>query len=44
MAGALARIEAVGDGVVCLRAAEAGVREDDQLGPAVIENRRRVAR
>ena len=44
MAAALARIEAAGYGVVCLRAAEAGVREDDQPGLALIENRRRVAR
>ncbi len=44
MAAALARIEAAGYGVVCLWAAEAGVREDDHLGLTAIENRRRVAR
>ncbi len=44
MAAALARIEAAGYGVARLWAAEVGVREDDHLGPAVIENRRRPAR
>jgi predicted O-methyltransferase YrrM len=39
--GALRRIEAAGYGVVRLWTAECGVCEDDQLGLAVIENRRR---
>ena len=38
---ALERIEAAGYNVVRLWAAEAGVSEDDRLGLAVIENRRR---
>jgi predicted O-methyltransferase YrrM len=38
---ALQRIEQAGYGVVRLWAAESGVREDDNLGLAVIENRRR---
>jgi hypothetical protein len=40
--GALRRIEREGYGVVRLWSAEGGVREDDQLGLAVIENRRRA--
>lgn len=40
---ALQRIEAVGYGVVRLWTADAGIREDDQLGLAVIENRCRIA-
>ena len=36
---ALQRIEAAGYGVVRLWTADAGIREDDQLGLAVIENR-----
>lgn len=39
---ALRRIEEDGYGVVRLWTAECGVREDDQLGLAVIENRRRT--
>jgi predicted O-methyltransferase YrrM len=39
---ALQRIEAAGYGVVRLWTAECGAREDDQLGLAVIENRRRA--
>ncbi|HEX8149849.1 MAG TPA: NPCBM/NEW2 domain-containing protein [Pyrinomonadaceae bacterium] len=39
--GALRRIEAAGYGLVRLWTAEAGVREDDRLGLAVVENRRR---
>jgi predicted O-methyltransferase YrrM len=39
---ALQRIEAVGYGVVRLWAAERGIDEDDHLGLAVIENRRRA--
>jgi len=39
---ALQRIDAAGYGVVRLWTAEEGVCEDDQLGLAVIENRRRV--
>jgi predicted O-methyltransferase YrrM len=39
---ALQRIEAAGYGVVRLWTAECGVCEDDQLGLAVIENRRRA--
>lgn len=41
---ALQRIEAAGYGVVRLWTAESGVREDDHLGLAVIENRRRAVR
>jgi cephalosporin hydroxylase len=37
--GALQRIEQAGYGVVRLWSAERGVREDDHLGLAVIENR-----
>jgi hypothetical protein len=40
---ALARIEAAGYGLACLWTAECGVPEDDRLGLAVIENRRRAA-
>ena len=39
--GALARIEAEGYGVVRLWSAECGVREDDSLGLALVENRKR---
>jgi len=39
--GALARIEAEGYGVVRLWGAECGVREDDSLGLALVENRKR---
>ena len=39
--GGLRRIERAGYGVVRLWSAEGGVREDDYLGLAVIENRRR---
>jgi hypothetical protein len=39
--GALRRIEQSGYGVVRLWTAECGVNEDDYLGLAVIENRRR---
>jgi len=38
---ALERIEAAGYGVTRLWTAEAGEREDDRLGLAVSENRRR---
>jgi cephalosporin hydroxylase len=38
--GALQRIRDAGFGVVRLWAAESGVREDDRLGLAVVENRR----
>lgn len=41
VSGALRRIEAAGYNVVRLWTAEEGVAEDDQLGLAVIENRRR---
>jgi predicted O-methyltransferase YrrM len=41
---ALQRIEEAGYGVVRLWTAECGVREDDHLGLAVIENRRRAFR
>ena len=41
---ALERIEAAGYGVTRLWTAEAGEREDDRLGLAVIENRRRPRR
>jgi predicted O-methyltransferase YrrM len=41
VAGAIRRIEAAGYGVTQLWASESGVREDDCLGLAVIENRRR---
>lgn len=40
--GALQRIEAAGYGVVRLWTAECGLPEDDRLGLAVIENRRRL--
>jgi predicted O-methyltransferase YrrM len=40
--GALRRIEREGYGVVRLWSAEGGVREDDHLGLAVVENRRRA--
>ena len=39
--GALRRIERAGYGVTRLWTAEAGVREDDRLGLAIVENRRR---
>jgi len=39
----LARIEAAGYNVVRLWAADGGTAEDDHLGLAVIENRRREA-
>ncbi len=39
--GALSRIDAIGYGVTRLWAADSGAREDDRLGLAVIENRRR---
>jgi hypothetical protein len=42
VAGALRRIEQVGYGVTRLWTAEAGIAEDDGLGLAVIENRRRA--
>ena len=41
VAEALQRIEEAGYGVVRLWTAEAGIREDDNLGLAVIENRQR---
>jgi predicted O-methyltransferase YrrM len=42
--GALARIEGEGYGVVRLWSAECGVREDDSLGLALVENRKRCAK
>jgi len=42
--GALRRIERAGYGVVRLWTAESGVREDDRLGLAVIENRKQADR
>jgi hypothetical protein len=42
--GALARIEREGYGVVRLWSAECGVREDDSLGLALVENRKREHR
>ena len=44
VAAAIDRIEAAGYGVTRLWTATAGVREDDRLGLAVIENRRRGER
>ena len=39
--GALQKIDAAGYGVTRLWSADGGVREDDRLGLAIIENRRR---